>query len=62
MPLVPWVRSCVFELIDECGEMRGVGGREGVVLILESFRASLQLLLLWRFWRLTAGALVIGRL
>ena len=25
-----------FELLDECGEMRGDGGREGVVLILEA--------------------------
>ena len=29
-------RFLSFELLDECGEMRGDRGREGVVLILES--------------------------
>jgi hypothetical protein len=29
-------RFLSFELLDECGEMRGNGGREDVVLILEA--------------------------
>ena len=29
-------RLLCFELLDECGEMRGDRGREGVVLILEA--------------------------